>query len=93
MGFGWLTCLRFDEACLSFVDEWERRRDATKQVPAPSGKRKPTIAAPEHSPAQLLRWLGIDPDDMPDAGERYVDPQVEAMAADILAGRAEWLME
>jgi hypothetical protein len=84
-----LTCLRFDLACVEFVDRWERERDATVEVPAPSGKRKPTVPKPKHSPDQLLRWLGIDPEEI--AREDAPDPMVEAMADEILSGRADWL--
>jgi hypothetical protein len=89
-GFSPRACLDFDLACVEFVERWERERDATVEVPAPSGKRKPTVPQPKHSPDQLLRWLGIDPDEVADAAA-YVDPAVEAMADDILSGRADWL--
>ena len=90
-GYSPLSCLRFDVACVEFVERWERERDATVEVPAPkpSGKHY-TVPQPKHSPDQLLRWLGLDPDEL-HAAEESVDPAVEAMAADILAGRAAWL--
>lgn len=88
-GFSPLTCLRFDLACIEFVDRWERERDATVEVPAPSGKHKTTVPKPKHSPEQLLRWLGIDPEEIGRADAP--DPLVEAMADDILSGRADWL--
>lgn len=75
---------------MEFVERWERERDATVEVPAPSGKRKPTVSQPKHAPDQLMRWLGIDPDDIREH-EHYVDPAIEAMADDILSGRADWL--
>jgi hypothetical protein len=73
---------------VEFVERWERERDATVEVPAPSGKRKPTVPQPKHAPDQLLRWLGIEPEDIRAA---EVDPAIEAMADDILSGRADWL--
>lgn len=82
------ACLAFDLACVEFVERWERERDATVEVPAPKGKRNPTVPKPKHSPEQLLRWLGIKPEDIRSAD---VDPAIEAMADDILSGRAEWL--
>lgn len=86
-----LACLRFDIACLEFVERWERERDATVEVPAPGGKRKPTVPKPKHSPDQLLRWLGIDPEDVAAEGVD-LDPAIEAMADEILSGRADWLL-
>lgn len=88
-GFSPSACLSFDLACVEFVERWERERDATVEVPASSGKRKPTVPQPKHSPDQLLRWLGIDPEDV--HADESVDPAIEAMADDILSGRASWL--
>lgn len=89
-GYSPWMCLSFDVACVEFVERWERERDATVEVLAPRGKRKPTVPAPKHSPDQLLRWLGIDPDDIAREGAA-LDPTIEAMADDILSGRADWL--
>jgi hypothetical protein len=89
--FSPLARLRFDLACLEFVERWERERDATVEVPAPRGKRNPTVPKPKHSPEQLLAWLGIDADELSER-RAAADPFVEAMADQILSGQAEWLL-
>jgi hypothetical protein len=86
--FSHKSCLDFDEACRIFVETWERKRDETRQVPAPKAKRNPTVPEAVNAPEQLLRWLGIEPEDIRSAD---VDPTIEAMAEDILSGRADWL--
>lgn len=64
-GYDAETALAFDVAALEFAQRFERMRDATKQVPAPpAGKRHtPTQTVPKHSEDELLRVLGVDPED------------------------------
>lgn len=91
-GFSWSQCLAFDLACLEFVERYEREEEATREVPmtAADKKRRQTKLVPKHTPDALLAMLGIDV-----AGVRgESDPDeamVDALARDILTGRADWL--
>ncbi len=64
-GYSYRTCLALDLDWLQYVQRFERMRDATKLVPAErrDKRAKPMTSAPKHTEEELLRYLGVDPDD------------------------------
>lgn len=90
-GYDPFTCLRFDVACVEYEGAWEREKGRTVQVPVPSGKRRPTMPAPAHTPDVLLQLLGIDPQEARGAGLE-IDERTEELADEILTGAADWLL-
>lgn len=89
--------LDFDLAVCDYAAEFERRMAETVEVPAPKGRRNPTVPRPRYGEAEIRRFLGIPEDvdtgDASPAGggaEAYLTPDVRRIADDVLAGRMDW---
>lgn len=78
------TCLGFDLAAVSFVNQFERMRDARVEVPAPEldgkRKRKPTKWVPQYTEEELMVFLGINPqaEDAQDILHQVMNPEAWA---------------
>lgn len=81
-------CLAFDEAVLEFGERFDAERQATKEMPARRNRRRqPTETAPKWTEEDLRRFLGLA------EIERWEDDEdVKRLAAEILSGKADWLM-
>ena len=85
--------LSFDLAVVAFNDEYEAAERATETVPAPHRTPKPSIQVPKYTRDQLLGFLGIDPEEVVRPGDiGAVDEVADELAADILSGKADWLL-
>jgi hypothetical protein len=79
-GYGPAVCLALDDAFLSYVQQFERMRDATTWVPDPSRqhrKAKPQKEVHVYSKDEILAFL-----DITDAGD--IDSPIVANALDAL---------
>lgn len=85
------SCLSFDVACVEYETAYEREANRTVEVPVPKGKRRATMPVPAHKPDVLLRLQGIDPRAAASEGLE-IDEQTKEMAASVLTGEADWLL-
>jgi len=62
-GWGQEACFAWDDAATAYVEQFERMRDATKEKSVPRVRRpKSTKRVPKHTEAELMQYLGINPE-------------------------------
>lgn len=89
-GWGYEARFSFNDAVTSYVEQFERMRDATieKSEPRPHSKPKYTKRVPKYSESELLQFLGIDPEDV--AAKRVLEQAVPESAWEALDD-GDWL--
>jgi hypothetical protein len=92
MGWSASECLKFDLACVEYVERLEVEDAATIMVPVPSGKHEPMMPAPKWSKDDLLRFRGLDSETIHEVVHGR-DDRVARLRTEILMGQAAWLDE